>query len=153
MADQLPQGMPTWQHLVTWRDNLVRNTTQAFTEMKPEGYIRLVVIVGAYALIRPYLMKLGAKMQERQHERDAMEELLPTDIHPNELRTGKKYAIPGVEESDDEEETEVKPGQWGKAARVRQRKFIRGKLEEEERRLQAEQEAESDKEIEDLLID
>jgi hypothetical protein len=149
----LPQGLPTLETLATWRDNFMRNTSEAFTNMKPEGYIRLVVIIGAYALLRPYIMKIGAKLQERQHERDALEELLPADIHPNELRTGKKFAIPGVEESDDEEDGEARPGQWGKTARVRQRKFIREKLEEEERRLQEEQEAEDDKDIADLLID
>ena len=149
----LPQGLPTWETLATWRDNFYRNTSEAFTTMKPEGYIRLVVIIGAYALLRPYIMKIGAKLQERQHERDAMEELLPAEIHPNELRTGKKFAIPGVEESDSEEEEAAKPGQWGKTARVRQRKFIRNKLEEEEKRLMAEQEDEDLKEILDLLED
>jgi hypothetical protein len=149
----LPQGLPSWETLATWRDNFYRNTSEAFTTMKPEGYIRLVVIVGAYALLRPYIMKIGANLQERQHERDALEELLPAEMHPNEIRTGKKFAIPGVEESDSEEEGEAKPGQWGKTARVRQRKFIREKLEEEERKLLAEQEAEDDKDIADLLID
>jgi hypothetical protein len=137
--------------LATWRDNFVRNTSSAFTTMTPERYIRLVVIVGTYALLRPYLIKLGAKLQEKQHERDAAEVL--GDIHPNELRTGKKYAIPGLDEDDDEDEDDVQPGDWGKTARVRQRNFIRQALEKEEKRLQDEQEAESDKEIEDLLVD
>jgi len=149
----LPDSIPSWETLATWRDNFYRNSREAFTTMKPQGYIRLVVILGAYALLRPYIMKIGAKLQERQHERDALEELLPADIHPNELRTGKKFAIPGVEESDTEEDEEAKPGQWGKTARVRQRKFIRNKLEEEERRLLAEQEEEEDKDIAHLLED
>jgi hypothetical protein len=150
----LPTGLPNWQTLMTWRDNFNRNTRAAFTSMTPENYIRLVVIVGAYALIRPYLMKIGAKLQERQHERDALEELLPAgDIHPNELRTGKKFAIPGVEESDGEEDEEAKPGQWGKKARVRQRKMIRHTLEEQERMLQEEQDEEDLKDIVDLLED
>ncbi|KAF2689211.1 DUF1531-domain-containing protein [Lentithecium fluviatile CBS 122367] len=151
--DQLPTGLPSLATLSTWRDNFVRNTSEAFTKMQARDYIRLVVIIGAYALLRPYIMKIGARLQERQHERDAMEELLPADIHPNELRTGKKFAIPGVEESDSEEEGEAKPGQWGKRARVRQRKFIREKLEEEERRLREAQEEEEDKDIADLLED
>lgn len=140
--------------LTTWKDNFVRNTSEAFVNMKPEGYIRLVIIVGTYALLRPYLMKLGARMQERQHEKDAAETQAAATgatVHPNELRTGKKVAIPGVEDSDDEEETEPQPAQWGKKARIRQRKFIRQAIEKEEQRLRDEQEAESDKEIEDLL--
>lgn len=142
------------ESLATWKDNLVRNSTASVTNTKPQNWIRLVVIVGAYLLIRPYLMKFGERMQEKQHERDAAAAAgTGADIHPNELRTGKKFAIPGVSESDDEEETEIRPGDWGKKARVRQRKFIRHTMEKEEQRLLDEQEEEDLKEILDLLQD
>ncbi|KAL1606840.1 hypothetical protein SLS60_004249 [Paraconiothyrium brasiliense] len=124
----------------------------------PEGWIRLVWIVGAYLLLRPYLMKLGARAQEKQHEKDAVD-AAPTgaEVHPNDLRGGRKIgvAIPGVDSDDEEEEekTEAKPGQWGKKARARQRKFIRDTLEKEEKRLQDEQEQEDLKDIADLLED
>lgn len=132
----------------------MRNSTASVTNTKPQNWIRLVVIVGAYLLIRPYLMKFGERMQEKQHERDAAAAAgTGADIHPNELRTGKKFAIPGVSESDDEEETEIRPGDWGKKARVRQRKFIRHTMEKEEQRLLDEQEEEDLKEILDLLQD
>ncbi|KAJ4297966.1 hypothetical protein N0V90_005865 [Kalmusia sp. IMI 367209] len=149
MADQTSLG----EQITFYKDNFVRNITGSFTRLKPEGWIRLVMIVGTYCLIRPYLMKLGARAQERQHAKDAAAQAgSGTEVHPNELRTGKKFAIPGVE-SDGEEEEEAKPAEWGKKARVRQRKFIRETMEKEEQRLQDEQEQEDLKDIADLLED
>lgn len=93
-------------------------------------------------------MKLGAKMQTKSHEADSADTEL---MNPNELRG--KVEIPGVDEdSDEEEEGEGTAGNWGRNARVRQRKFIREALEREEQRLRDEAEAESDKEIEEFLI-
>jgi hypothetical protein len=134
--------------LSTWAGNFQRNTSSAFAELRLQDYIRLVVIIGAYCLLRPWLMKLGAKMQTKSHEADSADTGL---MNPNELRG--KVEIPGVDEdSDEEEEGEGTAGNWGRNARVRQRKFIREALEREERRLRDEAEAESDKEIEEFLI-
>ncbi|KAF2741099.1 DUF1531-domain-containing protein [Polyplosphaeria fusca] len=129
--------------IATWANNFIRNTSESFTRMQIKDYIRLVMIVCSYLLLRPYLMKLGAKIQEKQHAKDAEETVNPNDLRGN-------IEIPGVDDSDEEEE-ESKPGDWGKSARVRQRKFIRDTLEKEERKLQEEQEDESDKEIEEFL--
>lgn len=92
-------------------------------------------------------MKLGAKMQTKSHEADSADTGL---MNPNQLRG--KVEIPGVDEDSDEEEGEGTAGNWGRNARVRQRKFIREALEREEQRLRDEAEAESDKEIEEFLI-
>lgn len=121
--------------------------------MDTKAWIRMIIIVGTYCLIRPYLIKWGAAHQKKQHEAANAANASNTDasIHPNELRTGKKMAIPGVDD-DSDEEADSKGANWGKNARVRQRKFIRKAMEKEEQRLQDEQEAESDKEIEDLLV-
>ncbi|KAF2446844.1 DUF1531-domain-containing protein [Karstenula rhodostoma CBS 690.94] len=135
-------------------DSRLRNFTASFSRLKPEGWIRLIWIVGAYMLLRPFLMKLGARAQERQHEKESAEAVdTGAEVHPNELRGGKKIAIPGVDSDDEEEKTEAKPGQWGKKARVKQRKFIRETLVKEEKRLQDEQEQEDLKDIADLLED
>jgi Protein trafficking PGA2 len=134
--------------LSTWAGNFQRNTSSAFAELRLQDYIRLVVIIGGYCLLRPWLMKLGAKMQTKSHEADSADTGL---MNPNELRG--KVEIPGVDEdSDEEEEGEGTAGNWGRNARVRQRKFIREALEREEQRLRDEAEAESDKEIEEFLI-
>lgn len=98
-------------------------------------------------------MKIGAKLQERAHERDSAATDQPTAaLDGNDLRGGKKVAIPGVD-SDDEEEEETVAGDWGKTARLRQRKFIRQQLEEHERKLREDAEALEDKDIEEFLVD
>ncbi|KAF2865339.1 protein trafficking Pga2 [Massariosphaeria phaeospora] len=135
--------------LTTWKGNFARNTSAAFDKLRLQDYIRLVVIIGAYALLRPYIIKLGGKLQAQQHERDAADN--GAEIHPNDLRG--KIEIPGLGDSDEEEDEEdTQPGQWGRNARVRQRKFIRDALAKEEARLAEEQEVESDKDIEEFLI-
>lgn len=145
---------PLTEILSEWGTNFTTNTAKSFTTMSAKDWIRIVIIVGTYSLIRPYILKLGAKAQNRAHEKDAAEST-GAEVHPNELRTGRKLGkveIPGVGDSD-EEEGEDKPAEWGKKARVRQRKFIRSAIEKEEKRLADEQEAESDKEIEEFLVD
>jgi hypothetical protein len=153
MADQPPQ-ISISETLSTWAGNFQRNTTSAFAEMRPKDYIRMVIIIGTYCLIRPWLMKLGAHMQAKQHKKDSEEEIAGAEIHPNELRGGQgKIEIPGLGDSDEEEDAEdTQPGQWGRTARVRQRKFIRQTLEKAEQKLKDEQEDESDKEIEEFLV-
>lgn len=137
--------------LSTWGHNFTHNTTAAFADMGPKDYIRLVIIIGTYLLLRPQLMKLGARMQRKSHEKDAQDNG-EADIHPNELRG--KIEIPGVGDSDEEDDENVeRVGDWGRNARVRQRKFIRDALAKEEARLADEQEDESDREIEEFLVD
>jgi hypothetical protein len=142
-------------HVKEFVESRVGNLWASFSRLKPEGWIRLIWIVGAYMLLRPYLLKFGARAQERQHEKESAEGA-PTgaELHPNDLRGGKKVAIPGLDSGDEaDEKTEAKPGQWGKKARVRQRKLVRETLEKEEKRLQDEQEQEDLKGIADLLED
>lgn len=149
MASQDKQSIS--ELLSTWRNNFTTNVSAGFSEMTLRNWIRIVMIVGTYCLIRPYLIKLGARQQRKAHERDAAD--IGAEIHPNELRGGKgKIEIPGVGDSDEEDEEETQPGDWGKNARVRQRKFIRQAVKKEEDRLRDEQEAESDKEIEEFLV-
>lgn len=98
--------------------------------------------------------KVGAKLQMKSHERDSAAEV--GSMHPNELRGGKKVEIPGVDSDSDEESDEegVSGGtDWGRKARLRQRKFIRQRLEEHEKRLMEEKMAESDDDIKEFLVD
>jgi hypothetical protein len=117
--------------LRTYWSNLTTQTHSAFQRMEPKDYIRLVVIMCAYALIiRPLLLKLGAKYQQQQHDRDEKE----GKLGPNDLR--EKIAIPGVDsdtESDEEEgKADTVKGEWGRKARVRQRRVVRRALEVKE---------------------
>jgi hypothetical protein len=137
--------------LLSWYGNFTRNTHAGFARMTPKSWIRLITAVCAYVLLRPYLMKLGAHIQRKQLEKEEarMEEERAV-ISANELRTGRKVKIPGVESDDDEEE--VREGEWGRKARVRQRKLVKKAMERHEEMLSMVGH-ESDKDIEDLLED
>jgi hypothetical protein len=136
--------------LSTWKGNFVRNSSKAFDDMTPKNWIRLTVIVCAYLLIRPYLLKLGARVQEKQMEKAAKEMGIEpgTKINANDLRGAKKVDIPGVDSDSEEEGKE----QWGRKARVRQRKVVRRAMEIHEQNLR-DKANESDKDIDDLLED
>ncbi|KAI1406440.1 DUF1531-domain-containing protein [Hypoxylon fuscum] len=132
------------------KDRFSNNLSQSFSSMTLQQWIRLVIIVGAYALLRPYLMKMGAKFQEKQMEKNfAKEEEEQAQISPNQLR-GQAVEIP--DDSDDDEQAESTATDWGKKARKRQRNMIKKMLDAEEKRLQELQEDEEDKDIEQYLV-
>lgn len=126
-----------------------RNLTASFKSMTAQQYIRLVAIIGAYCLLRPYVLKMIGKEQAKQMEE---QEKKQAEITPNQLR-GQKIEIP--EDSDDEEgeeQTQTTAADWGKKARKRQRHMIKKLLDAEEKRLEQLQEDEEDKEIEQYLV-
>ncbi|PSR94327.1 protein trafficking Pga2, partial [Coniella lustricola] len=137
-------------------NNLTTNLRNSFAGMAPENWIRLVIIVGTYMLIRPYLLKLGAKTQMKQHEKEAAETkaaaIEQAKMSPNELRGHKIAGIP--EDSDEEEvaQAESTSADWGKKARKRQRQMIKKILDAEEKRLQDLQEDDEDKDIQEFLV-
>ena len=160
----------------TYFSNFINNLHGSFARLKPEGWIRLVWIVGAYLLLRPYLVKLGARRQQKQHEASQADDDTGAELHPNDLRGGKKaatMATPGDKSTSGAKagkqlsvatgkkttmpkagnhggDTEAKAGEWGNNARARQRKVMRAMSEKQEQRLQAEQEEELG-DIQDLL--
>ncbi|KAF2205213.1 trafficking PGA2 [Delitschia confertaspora ATCC 74209] len=137
--------------LKTWWGNFERNTHAAFTGLRMKDYIRLIVIIGGYALLRPYIMKIGSHLQAKQHERDSAD--TGAQIHPNDLRG--KIEIPGLDEEEQDEDADEmdRPGDWGRNARLRQRKFIRQALEEHEKKLRETVDEEEDKDIAEFLVD
>ncbi|KAF2090202.1 DUF1531-domain-containing protein [Saccharata proteae CBS 121410] len=145
--------------LAKWGNNFTTQTHNTFSNLRPHDYIRLVVIIGGYCLLRPYLMKLGAHMQMKAHKRDEEAEKQETanndfngaTLDANDLR-GAKIALPGVD-SDDESDGEVREGDWGKRARLRQRAFVRETLVEAERRLMEKKDEAEDKDIEEFLVE
>ncbi|KAI1827946.1 DUF1531-domain-containing protein [Xylaria intraflava] len=151
MADELV-GLVTHlgestQKLVTLiADRLTNNVSMSLTNMTAQQWIRLIAIVGAYALLRPYIIKMGAKHQEKQFEKDQQE---IADISPNQLRG--QLEIP--EESDEDDEPgETTGADWGRQARQRQRRMIKQLLDAEEKRLQETLDEEADKDIEEFLV-
>lgn len=125
--------------------NATHNLSQVFEEMTLREWIRLVMIVGAYLLLRPYAQQyLGKKSIESMEKENAKQK---AKISPNELRGAK---APMEEEDDDDDEAETTGAAWGEKARTRQRYLLKSLLEAEERR---KQEEEDDKDIADLLED
>lgn len=183
VADEPPASTPgvgsdVMALLSTWGNNFTTQTHKTvrashwtnwhflthtqFSNLSARDYIRLVVVIGAYALLRPYLMKLGAHMQMKQHQKDSQasaengQDGATGTATAADLRGGrrrnepqKKYAIPGVDSDSEEDEK----NDWGRTARLRQRKMIRDLLAKQEERLQAERDADSDKDIEEFLVD
>lgn len=137
--------------LSRYYQNFTSQLTHSASSLTVQDYLRLVVIVGGYALLRPYLIKLGARFQSKDHERE---------LDPGEMSSTAAAAVNSLkgtvhvpEDTDSESEGEGRRGtDWGKKARRRQREMIRELLDVEEERRKAEQEAESDKEIEQFLV-
>lgn len=76
---------------------------------KPAQILRMVIFVGGYLLLRPYILKLQAKFQERDHARD----IDPTEESSHSAIAAKRR--PAGEESDDEDDDG-----WG--AKLRRRR-------------------------------
>lgn len=153
--------MDTFRDLITIAgDRITTNVKSGFTNMTPEKWIRLIIVAGAYALLRPYIIKLGAKQQMKAMEREGAEDeaAAAAAISPNQLRG--QVDIP--EDSDDEDllpggtkkevAAAVTATEWGKKARRRQRGVIKKLLDAEEERLRQEHEDEEDKDIEEFLV-
>ncbi|KAK3945187.1 protein trafficking Pga2 [Diplogelasinospora grovesii] len=148
--------------LTTAGDRFTTNIKSTFTAMSPEKWIRLVIIAGTYMLLRPYIIKLGAKAQMRAHEKDEATAAAEAKISPNDLRGGKISIKEIPDDTSDEEEDddgdnrkvkgESSAADWGKKARRRQRDMIKKLLEAEEKRLQESKEEEEDKDIEEFLV-
>lgn len=148
-------------YIVQGFENLKHNA-EHYASMSLKEWIRIVTIVGAYLLLRPYLSILAAKLQSAQHDKEIDADEMATaatgpkaEISANSLRGQVK--VP--EESEDEEGTgeavaaETTGANWGKKARKRQRAMIKRIIEADEK-LRAETEAyddEEDKDIEQYL--
>ncbi|KAI1438746.1 DUF1531-domain-containing protein [Xylaria sp. CBS 124048] len=153
MADELTGlivhlGDSTQKLVTLIADRLTNNVSMSFTNMTLQQWIRLVAIVGAYALLRPYVIKMGAKHQEKQFAKAQEEDI--ANITPNELRG--QLQVPEESDDDDDEQGESTGADWGKKARQRQRRMIKQLLDAEEKRLQETLDEQEDKDIEEFLV-
>ncbi|KAI0525652.1 protein trafficking Pga2 [Xylaria bambusicola] len=143
-------GETVWNLVSLISDRMATNVGGSITNMTAQQWIRLIAIVGAYALLRPYIIKLGAKHQEKQFEK-AQQEV--AEISPNQLRG--ELGIPDESDDDDDDDAqgEATAADWGKKARKRQRNMIKQLLDAEEKRLQETLDEQEDKDIEEFLVD
>ena len=103
-----------------WFQKLPRNSQESVQRLTTYGWLRIIIIVAAYLLIRPYLMKLAARSQTTQHEEAASN----STVTPNMLRGHNE------EESDTAEAT-TSSWSWGKTTRRRQTQAIDHIVEDE----------------------
>ncbi|OBT55111.1 hypothetical protein VE04_04460 [Pseudogymnoascus sp. 24MN13] len=131
-------------------ENLKHNA-EHYASMSLKEWVRIVTIVGAYLLLRPYLSQWAAKLQSAEHDKEIDADELATPatgpkaaISANSLR-GQVKAV--------EATAQTTSANWGKKARKRQRAMIKRIIEADEK-LRAETEAyddEEDKDIEQYL--
>ena len=128
--------------------NASQNLMEGLSDMSIYNWIRLVMVVGGYMLLRPYVIRVMSGKAVAKMERDDALAKAKAELSPNDLRDGKRAAP----EDDDEDvhEGEGSGADWGQKARTRQRQFLKNMMEAEERR---QQEEEDDKDIADLLED
>jgi hypothetical protein len=105
--------------------NLAHNVSHTFTDMDGKRWIRLIAAVGAYFLLRPYLMAWAEKLQKKRfdQEMESSKNASKAKISPNDLRghveaKGEKKGGDG----------EVKEAEGGRKTR-RRPKTQKGSLE------------------------
>jgi hypothetical protein len=108
-----------FENLGVAKERLVNNSIKSFEGMTAQRWVRIIVIIGGYMLLRPYLLGFAAKRQKQQFEQEAEELGLERDAGPNanSLRGGKKTSGGGKvlgEVNEDED--------WGNKAKTRQKK-------------------------------
>lgn len=118
--------------LATYTARLTSSLSHTASRYTPQDYIRLVVIIGAYCLLRPYLLALGAKFQAKDHERELDPDELSSPAARKAVDTlrGVRDQVP---DDTDSEEEDGKGADWGRGARRKQRVMVRRLLEEAER--------------------
>ncbi|POS83851.1 hypothetical protein EPUL_005328 [Erysiphe pulchra] len=132
-------------------DNLVRNVTGMWDGMRPRDYIRIIVIVGAYLLIRPYLLKFAAKIQAKEYVKRNSEknkQFETVKISPNDLRDG------GQTKANEAESVGTTSGAgWGDNAKKRQKNSETKSLKQQEQQIPDVNNEKKDVNILDYLVD
>ncbi len=79
-------------NVVEWKDRLVNNSVQSWEEMSAQRWIRIIVLVGAYMLIRPYLLAHAERSRKKREAKEAADLGLDveTELSANDFRGGKK---------------------------------------------------------------
>ena len=153
----------TYETISFYSHRLQSNISSSVSTLSLRDYIRLISIVGAYCLLRPYLLRLAGRFQAKDHERE-----LDPDEMSSAAATRGKSALLGVEvpgESSDDDDDEDGEGtkstsagrratgaDWGRGARRRQRAVLKKLLAEEEERKREEEEGREDRDIEEFLV-
>ncbi|KAI5295113.1 hypothetical protein KEM52_002330 [Ascosphaera acerosa] len=163
IALQLPSAGEIKSYFQSWPSNTSNALKTTFTSLTVRDYIRLVWIVGGYVFLRPHLergfkflfdrgQKKQAAAEEEEEEEEEDDAQFHTRMSANDLRGTASGAQAGGDGDEDEEDEGLRKRpvpQWGRAARLRQKKAIQLIEEEFARR----KEEEDDADIADLLED
>lgn len=133
--------------VLEYGNNASHNLQDTYNNMTPKSWIRLIMIVGGYLLMRPYILKWTVKGAVKNMEDADEKEKAQAAMTPNELRGAKKQLEEHLEDDDEGDGTGA---DWGQKARVRQRTLLKAMLEAEE---QKRMEEEEDKDIAEFLED
>jgi hypothetical protein len=88
----------TFSYLNLAKDRLLINGAKSFEGMTAQRWVRIILIVGAYMLLRPYLLKAAANRQKAHLEKEADElGLGERPANANDLRGGSKKTTAGKE--------------------------------------------------------
>lgn len=155
--DDAGQGFPTslnaiFGQLSQFGQNASNNLQKSFGDMSTKNWLRLLIVVCTYLLIRPYIIKYSTKyavdkLEEQDVKDKAKAKEAVAKMSPNDLR-GLSSAAEADEDVDADEGADGSKADWGSKARVRQRKTLRKILEAEEKRRWEEEE---DDDVRDLL--
>ena len=137
-----------------YAENFYTNVTTTLDGMDSQKWIRLVAVIGAYFLIRPWIVKFGEYVQEKEHDKEIVTkedlEIMAggkAKLTPNDIRG--PTTLP--DDSGSEDEGDATGPSWGKKARRRQRHVLKRILEQEEALRREQQADDEDKDIQEFL--
>ena len=134
----------TVENIKTWLLETQIYIEENIIRLPRKSSIRLLIIVGAYCLFRPFLLKWGGIKQTTDYDKALEEDEAEGDSAANESQDASSVSTktPGA--------SDTKSGAtWGEKARQRQKRPIRELVEGNEETSGAD--ADSDKEIEEFL--
>ena len=122
------------------------NNARAFINMSGLQWIRIITIIGAYLLIRPYLQKAATKgamkkQEEALNSEDVQQRKMDRELEkmdiitPNILRgiSDKKVELPEDSDSEGEGKATGADAKWGSKERKRQRQLVKKIIMQEEK--------------------
>ena len=83
------------EEATVWKDRLLVNSRKSFEEMTAQRWIRIILIIGAYMLLRPYLLKGAENRQKKIREKEAEALGLDASVSANTFRGAKKVPVKG----------------------------------------------------------
>lgn len=113
-------------------DAEARTATLMGREYSLTTLLRTLVFLGGYLLLRPYLLQLSGKFQERDHAREVRDD---GDVS-SPAATGRVAPGGATGDADDDDESDAEDNGWGararRRARAEQRRISREQREAEE---------------------